>query len=73
MRNISNKIINQKKQLNCKIEENFCFQKLDLSFFSYEKSGTQATEVRRMYLERKDMTGYKAYTAHKNDPYAFMR
>ncbi len=35
---------------------------------SYEKSGTQTTEVRRMFLERKDMTGYKAYTAKQNDP-----
>ena len=25
-------------------------------------------EVRRMFLERKDMAGYKAYTANKNDP-----
>jgi hypothetical protein len=35
---------------------------------SYEKSGTQTTEVRRMFLERKDMAGYKAYTAKQNDP-----
>ncbi|CAF5229800.1 unnamed protein product, partial [Rotaria magnacalcarata] len=34
----------------------------------YEKSGTQATEVRRMFLERKDVAGYKAYTAKQNDP-----
>ncbi|CAF1379534.1 unnamed protein product [Adineta steineri] len=37
----------------------------------YEKSGTQATEVRRMFIERKDMAGYKAYTANKNDPKLF--
>ena len=43
----------------------------DFSFLlenSYEKSGTQTIEVRRMYLERKDMAGYKAYTANQNDP-----
>jgi hypothetical protein len=39
---------------------------------SYEKSGTQTTEVRRMYLERKDMAGYKAYTAKQNDPFVIL-
>ena len=39
-----------------------------LNSFSFEKSGTQATEVRRMFLERKDIAGYKAYTAKQNDP-----
>lgn len=34
----------------------------------YEKSGTQITEVRRMFLDRKDTAGYKAYTAQINDP-----
>ncbi|CAF0970919.1 unnamed protein product [Rotaria sordida] len=37
----------------------------------YEKSGTQVTEVRRMFLERKDIAGYKAYTAKQNDPKLF--
>lgn len=43
----------------------------DLSFvikYSYEKSGTHTTEVRRMYLERKDMAAFKAYTTKQNDP-----
>jgi hypothetical protein len=39
---------------------------------SYEKSGTQTTEVRRMFLEKKDMAGYKAYTAKQNDPYVIL-
>ena len=39
-----------------------------LSLRSYEKSGTQTTEVRRMFLDRKDTAGYKAYMAKQNDP-----
>ena len=35
---------------------------------SYEKSGTHTTEVRRMFLERKDMAAFKAYTTKQNDP-----
>jgi hypothetical protein len=70
MQNLLRKIIKSKKRLNCKDEENF--RNLFHLFFilknSYEKSGTQTTEVRRMFLERKDMTGYKAYTAKQNDP-----
>ncbi|UJR28505.1 hypothetical protein I4U23_009743 [Adineta vaga] len=49
-------------------EEN---NQLDKAIEYYEKSGTQITEVRRMFLDRKDMTGYKAYTANKNDPKLF--
>jgi len=54
------------KKLKTKISFDFFF----LLFLknSYEKSGTQTTEVRRMFLERKDMAGYKAYTAKQNDP-----
>ncbi|CAF1117485.1 unnamed protein product [Didymodactylos carnosus] len=37
----------------------------------YEKSGTQQNEVRRLYLKRKDMSGYKEYTAKQNDPKLF--
>lgn len=44
--------------------------KIYISFIcSYEKSGTQGKEVRRLFLDRKDMAGYKAYTAKQNDPY----
>ncbi|CAF0995675.1 unnamed protein product [Adineta ricciae] len=49
-------------------EEN---NQLDKAIEYYEKSGTQTTEVRRMFLDRRDMAGYKAYTANKNDPKLF--
>lgn len=71
------KYLEQNNQLEKAIElyNNFFLHRLllyNFLFFSYEKSGTQITEVRRMFLDRKDTAGYKAYTAQINDPYVFL-
>jgi hypothetical protein len=60
------------KPLNCNCMNDVVNMLIESDIYfvidSYEKSGTATTEVRRMFLAKKDITGYKAYTTKLNDP-----